>query len=164
VLPYCCNSAWLASPPARGGNSVLSNALSLRRPAQVSTTTPLWEDGLSPPHHPPTHPPALSLCCFSCIHSLRVWLLAPPPFSRAGSVFHPNSTVSVRLQFAVYAFQLYCWWGAFSLPRSCTGLCSRVLGGQVTQCMLLTCSFCRFTQAALGRNDVPLFSGRLSMG
>jgi hypothetical protein len=44
---------------------------------------PLWRVGLSP------HP-ALSLCCFTCICSLSVWLFAPPPFSGAVSAFHPH--------------------------------------------------------------------------
>jgi hypothetical protein len=88
----------------------------------------LWEFGLSP-RPPSLYPlcllqpllgtrgssgrlaycptPALSLCCFVCL--VRVWLLAPPLFSRACSVFHPTSAVGVRLQFTVYTFQL--GWG-----------------------------------------------------
>jgi hypothetical protein len=37
--------------------------------------------------------PILSLCCFSCVSlssALRVQLLAPTPFSRVGSAFHPH--------------------------------------------------------------------------
>jgi hypothetical protein len=103
---------------------------------------------------------AFSIC------SLRVWLRAPPLSSRAGLAFHLTSAVSARLQFTAYAFQ-FCWWGGFNLPRGCAGLCS------CSWYMLLTCSFCRFTQAALepanGGEMVCHFSqhsgvGKLSMG
>jgi hypothetical protein len=73
--------------------------------------------------------PTLSLCCLTHIRSLRVWLLAPPPFSRAVQCSTPTSSVSVRLQLAVYVFQL-CW-GGFSLPRGCAGLCSWGIGRRV---------------------------------
>jgi hypothetical protein len=65
--------------------------------------------------------PGLSLCSFSLLCSLRVWLLAPPPFSRGRFSIptHPHLSVGVRLQFNVYAFQ-FCWGGVFNLPRGCT--------------------------------------------
>jgi hypothetical protein len=74
--------------------------------------------------------PALSLCYFCHLHSLRVQLFAPSLFSRTDSVFHPTPTVSVRLQFAVYAFQ-FCCVCRFNLPRGCAGLCSWVWVGEL---------------------------------
>jgi hypothetical protein len=68
---------------------------------KTSSAIPLGEAGLSPP-------PTLSLCYFSSLGSLRVWLLAPPPFSGVNSAFHPTPAISVRLQFTVYALQ-FCW-------------------------------------------------------
>jgi hypothetical protein len=70
----------------------------------------------------------LSLCCFSFTESLalRCQLLGQLPFSVAGSVSTPTSTVGVGLQFTVYAFQL-CW-GRFSLSRDCAVLCSQEVG------------------------------------
>jgi hypothetical protein len=75
-LPYSCNSVWSAPPRARLGSSVLSTTLSSMKPAQGFTRALLWEVGL-----------------------------LSPPFSGAGSLFHPTPAISVRLQFAVYAFQ-----------------------------------------------------------
>jgi hypothetical protein len=40
--------------------------------------------------------------------SAKSLVLAPLPFSKVGSAFHPPSTVGVRLQFAVYVFW-FCW-------------------------------------------------------
>jgi hypothetical protein len=66
------------------------------------------------------HPtPAVSLCCYYCLHSLRAWPLAPPPFSRVGSTFHPNLAESVRLKFLIFAFQIYSrlWGGCSQSPH-----------------------------------------------
>jgi hypothetical protein len=49
-----------------------------------------------------------------------VQLLAPPPFSGAGSAFYPHFAVDVGLQFTIYILK-FCW-VRFSLPRGCTGL------------------------------------------
>jgi hypothetical protein len=63
--------------------------------------------------------PALSLCCFSCICSLKVqhweFSILPHPHS-LGQVqcSTPTSTVGVRLQFPVYDFE-FCWAGGGSV-------------------------------------------------
>jgi hypothetical protein len=44
-------------------------------------------------------------------------LVSPLLISRADSVFHSTPTISVRLQFAVYAFQS-CWEAVFNLTRA----------------------------------------------
>jgi hypothetical protein len=48
ALPYICNSGWSAPPPVRWGDSVLCIALSPRRLAQQSATTPLGGCLISP--------------------------------------------------------------------------------------------------------------------
>jgi hypothetical protein len=143
-LPYHCNSVWLALPPARWGQ--FSSALS---PMKLSDPpcpcfgrlachpTPtfrlcafphlcllivqfLWKVGLS------LHP-ALHLCSLSHLCSLIVCLLAPTPFSKAGSAFHthtPLSVVDYNSLFMLFSF--VGWW--FNLPRGCAGLCSWGLG------------------------------------
>jgi hypothetical protein len=114
ALPYHCNSVWSVPPPASWCNSVLSNTSSTRLPQQ-STMALFQEVGLLPHLHSQPFcltPPllsdnsdplgiclsphlVLSLCSLSHLSSLRVLLLAPPPFSEAGSAFHPTPTVSV---------------------------------------------------------------------
>jgi hypothetical protein len=108
-LPFSCSSVWSAPPLARWGNSLLNGALCPRDQLQDPPPALLWEDGLL--SHPRSQPlrfpwsllsassssgklacrltPTLKLCCFMCM-SLRVWLLAPPPFSRSCSAFHSH--------------------------------------------------------------------------
>jgi hypothetical protein len=75
-------------------------------------------------------PLLLYLCSFTESLALRVWLLVSHLFSGQGQCSTPTSTVSVKLQFAVYAFQFCCE----SLPRGCTGLCSWGVGREL--CMV----------------------------
>jgi hypothetical protein len=94
--------------------------------------------------------PALSACSSpcSCLSSLRVQLLALPPFSEVGSAFHPTPTVSGRLQFTVYVSQ-FC----SGVIQSAQGLHWFILLGDGWEssmwCMVPTCWVCRFTQADL---------------
>jgi hypothetical protein len=103
MLPYSCNSVWSAPLLARWGSSVLSTVLSPSRLAQPSTTVPLWEVGLSP------HPP---LSVFVAFPAFIHWELGtkgsapcPTPIFWGKCSISLPSTIGVRLQFAIYAFQ-----------------------------------------------------------
>jgi hypothetical protein len=76
--------------------------------------------------------PALNLHCLSCVYLMRVhcwvYLLAPPPFSGVGSVFHPSPLLSVFDYSSLFVFQFYC--GEDQSAQGCNGLCSqRVVRG-----------------------------------
>jgi hypothetical protein len=122
--------------------------------------------------------------------TLRGWLVAPPhsqplflvpplfvvalchipPFSEAGSVFHPTPTVSGRLQFIVYAYQLYSGGGrGFQSVQRLSWIMFPEDGlGSHVWFMLLTFWVCTFMQVALklagGRNGVLLFSRQTPTG
>jgi hypothetical protein len=93
----------------------------------------------------------VSLCSFTCVSSLRIWIPVPPPLFRTGSAFHtllPSlllmsdysskfilfSFAGVRVQYA----QRLCW---IIFPGD--GWESFVLGTMVTFL------FCSFMQASL---------------
>jgi hypothetical protein len=151
ALSHSCNSGWSAPHPAMWGSSVLSAVLSPMRLVLGPTIPSFGKLSCYPIS-------ALSLCYFFCLHSLRVQLLAPPVFFREDSVFHPTPAVSVRLQFAVYAFQ-FCCWGAggsicLEMIQSAQGLHWIMFSGDgregsPTRYLLLTCCVCRFMQTAL---------------
>jgi hypothetical protein len=68
ALSFSCNSVWSAPLPTRWGNSVLnmpSVLLDQLQDPPHPPLAPLWEVGLLPT-------PTRSLCCFTCITSLRV--------------------------------------------------------------------------------------------
>jgi hypothetical protein len=118
---------------------------------------PQSQDTNSGIHHWPhfgrlaCHPtPTINLCYFSHHRLLRVWLLAPPMLTRAGSAFHHNPTVGIRFQFAVYDFQFW----------DCAELCSQ--GGEVgkgTYCSPVHSVGLhqQFWNGPAGRNGMPLF-------
>jgi hypothetical protein len=112
------------------------------RLAQGSTTTPLWEAGLLP--HPHSQPLFLVLPFFT-----ESWAPCLTLFSKAGSVFHPNPTVSVRLQFTVYVFQ-FCSGGAGSIcPGAALDCAPRGWVGEPCVARVGTYWVCRFMQVAL---------------
>jgi hypothetical protein len=132
------------------------------RLTQGSTVDPLWVVDFLPTH-------AFRLSCFSHICSLRVWLLVPHLFSRAGSAFHSTHAVGVRLQFSVYGSQFYWGRGAFNMPGSCAGLCSWGVSREVP------CGICgspvrstglhrQLWNWLAGRNGVLLFSRKIFPG
>jgi hypothetical protein len=143
----------LAPPPAGWDNSILYPTLSLRRPAQWSTTGPalggwlftpspavslcvlpylclllvwlLWDVGFLPT-------PALSLCYFSHLCSVRVSVLTLPPLS-PGKVQHSTPQPMLVLDYnSLFIFFSFVVWGGFSLFRGCTGLCSWGVGRGVS--------------------------------
>jgi hypothetical protein len=146
ALPYSYNSVWSAPLPVRWGNLVFGTVFSPMRLAQGSTTSstlgcrlvaspmlsafvasahlcsvlvwPQWEVGW----HPRT---TLNLCYLSCLCSLRVWLLAPSPFSRVDATFYPIPAVGDKLQFTLYAFQFCCGGGNSICPEAVLDYVSR---------------------------------------
>jgi hypothetical protein len=100
LMLQCYNSVWSAPPPARWSNSVFSIALSPTRLAQRSAYPHLGKLACHPS-------PTLSSCSSPFFLSLRVWFLAPLPFSKIGLVFHPTPTLSCRLQVTLYVFQFF---------------------------------------------------------
>jgi hypothetical protein len=126
LFEYCPQSYETSSvirySPTRGGWFVTPPLLPALVPCPISAHWMLGSSGRLTCHPTPT----LRLCSLSHPHLLGVQLLAPPPFSEAGSEFDPTLTVSVRLQFVVYAFQfcsegdsicpgaaldyILCWW------------------------------------------------------
>jgi hypothetical protein len=144
ALPFSYNFMWLAPPPARWGNSVLNTAFCPTRSALGPTTYPTLGGWLISPLLLSAFVSlpasagwgllwAVGLSLHSCSHlcSLRVLLLPPPHSPGQVQPYTPTSTVSVKLQFAVYAFQFCLVWGGFSLPRDCAGLCSQGVGRRV---------------------------------
>jgi hypothetical protein len=118
----------------------LSITLSLTRLAQQSTTAQFGRGWLVAATPPPI------LCYISCLGSLRVLLLSHTHFLGVDSVFYPNPTVGVRLQFAVHAFQLFL---VDSICQVSSLNYSPGGGGNHVWCELLTCWVCCFMQAAL---------------
>jgi hypothetical protein len=49
-----------------------------------------------------------------------VWLLVPPQFLEAGSVFHPTPTICSRLLFIIYVFSVLFWVEGCNLPMRYT--------------------------------------------
>jgi hypothetical protein len=139
-------------------------------PLRDPPLTPYWEADLSPlPYSQP-------LCLASPLLSASLallggWLVVPPRFQslllfpplftessapcpilihqdRFSIVPSPPCPVGVRLQLTVYTFQVFFfWWGIQSIQGM-----HRIMflgrEGSCAWCMLLTCSFCRFMQAA----------------
>jgi hypothetical protein len=108
----------------------------------------LWEICLSA--YPYSQPLLLYMCVTESL-VLRVQLLAPPPFSRAGSAFHPCLPLLVLDYSLLFMFFSFSGGGGqFSLLRGCAGLFSweGVCGSRIL-CVMLTCSFCSFMQEAL---------------
>jgi hypothetical protein len=87
---------------------------------------------------------AFSLCCFRAHHwefntkswvpchapdnsAVRDWLFTPPPFSRAGSAFHPLLQCQCYIMVCCLCLSVVCVCveGGFSLPRGYTGLLSQ---------------------------------------
>jgi hypothetical protein len=151
MLPYNFNSGWSAST-WQGGTIWF-----WVQPSAVAPWSLFGSLACCPT-------PALSLCYFSCLCSLRIWLLAPSLFSGANSAFYCTSVGGVRLQFTVYVFLGFFWEGEFSLPRGCAEFCSHSIDSGVVSGVC--CS-------PVGSADLPrqfwnwlalLFSGRCFLG
>jgi hypothetical protein len=105
---------------------------------------------------------------FAALHtSLRVWLLAPYPFSRAGSAFHPQPLLLVLDYSSLFMF--------FSIARRSAVYTGAVLdyflGGGLVGELCMVCdanlSFCSCKQTALepaGGEKEQLSIGSLSKG
>jgi hypothetical protein len=153
-LPFSCSSEWSAPPAARWCNSVLNAALCPRGQLQDPPPALIWEVGLS--SHPHSQPLCLSkplLSASGCSGKLPCYptpmlSLCSQPCS-PGQVHHstPTSTVCVRLQFAV-CFSVLLG-GGFSPPWDALHYFPGCGSWSHMWCMMLTFSFCNFTQAPL---------------
>jgi hypothetical protein len=95
---------------------------------------------------------------------LRVWLLDPPHSPGQVQCSTPHLSVSVRLQFTVYAFQ-FCWKGGFSLHRGYAGLFSLGVGKRVTCSSVHSAVLCRQLWSQLaGRIGPAFFSMQCGQG
>jgi hypothetical protein len=179
MLPFSFRSVWSTSPLASWGNSVLNAALCPRDQLWDPSPSLLWEVSLlSQPLSQPLclfqslldsggssgklacHPTlALSLCCFTCVSSLRVWLLVPPRFSGASV---PSSALLLVLDYSLL-FMFFSFAGGG--VQSVQGLCWIFFPGGSRE--ILHCAGCSLVHSAvsrrqlwswlMGRNDSTFF-------
>jgi hypothetical protein len=102
----------------------------------------LWEVGLSP-----CHPLMLEQHLFTESSALRVCLLDPPPFSRAGSAFHPSPLLSV-LDYNLL-FMLFSFVGGVQSSQGLHWIMSQGWVGESHVLCDTHLLFCRFMQASL---------------
>jgi hypothetical protein len=85
------------------------------------------------------HPPALSLCCLSCVYLLRVCSL---PLLLWCMFSIPPTPLSCLCLITVHSL-FFSFVRGIRLPRGCVGLCSHVVCDAPTWCVVLLCSFCQ---------------------
>jgi hypothetical protein len=161
-LLFSSSSVWSAPPPERLSNSVLNASLCSRDPSPAL----LCEVGLSSPRPPHSQPlcfspsllsvgssswrlasypaPALSICWFTCISLLRIWLLVPLPC--LGKIQHSTPTLVLEYS-SLFMFFSFSWGEGSVCQRAVLDYFPEVWVGEC--CVMFTCPFCRFMQAVL---------------